>query len=418
MALSSVFVRLLILIASVEASNSVVRRVNVEAASLVRVSSAELEAKRTDLLVSDMHEASTAARRDVLWQVVRKVDDQLQQKPICKLDEGSTYAKKTTFVAGYTSYSKLNVASARECALMCAADSLDDRNHKNLACKSFTYNKTAQECNLFNFGKQEGVAWSNDACCTSGPPCNLDSMRKEIQSYFHAELERVALSQKDLASNLKTASKHLASATKQTQQSSPAVREAKQSKPAQKAKLVPLQKAKETVAVVPKGVVVSRSTTNVNKKTTHAAELKTRPSQWPNVPMSPVMAQPPVAPAYTTAPGVYAAPYAAPSYAAPYANVAPTYTVPAYTPASFPAPAYTPPTYAMPAPQRPVAPVPQPVAIKPTIPAAPVAQAPPKVGHNVHGFFALSLATLFYISVLFFAAAGVVSMCGKRRGGA
>jgi hypothetical protein len=95
--------------------------------------------------------------------------------------------------AGQTFYSKTNIMSARECALMCAADSLDDRSHNNLACKSFTYNKTAHECMFFNFAQRSS---SFDKCCTSGPPCNLDSMRAEIQTHFHAELKRMMPSQK------------------------------------------------------------------------------------------------------------------------------------------------------------------------------------------------------------------------------
>jgi hypothetical protein len=207
MAFTSILTRLLLLIAPAEAVNQVVRRVGVEANGRVRsnrVSSEELEAKRADLLSSG--ESSTAARRDLLWQAVREVDDESRQKPNCKLEVGTTYAKEVMLLAEQTSYSKTNTTSARECALMCAADSLEDSNHKNLACKSFTFNKTAHECKFFNFAPQAARGtWNKDACCTSGLPCNLDNMREEIQSHFHAELDRIMLSHKHLANQPKIA---------------------------------------------------------------------------------------------------------------------------------------------------------------------------------------------------------------------
>jgi hypothetical protein len=206
MAFSSVLINLLLSIASTEATTSVVRRASIETNGRIRnnrMSSEELEAKRTDLLSSG--ESSTAVRRDLLWQAVREVDYQFRQKSNCKLEEGTTYAKESMLLAGQTTYSKMDIASARECALMCAADSLDDRSHRNLACKSFTFNKTAHECKFLNFVQQARGTGNKNACCTSGPPCNLDSMREEIQSHFHAELERMTLSHKRQANQQKVA---------------------------------------------------------------------------------------------------------------------------------------------------------------------------------------------------------------------
>jgi uncharacterized protein (UPF0147 family) len=201
MALCSVSILLPLLITCTEGASHVVRRVTVPANGRASI---EKSSQRADLFSSG--ELSMTARRDLLWQAVREVDDQFHQKSICKLEDGIAYAKEVVFLAGQASYSKTDVASARECALMCAADSLDDRNHKNLACKSFTFNKTARECKFFNFGQQARDIGNKNACCTSGPPCALDSMRKEIQSSFNAELERMMLSQKRLASQPKTAS--------------------------------------------------------------------------------------------------------------------------------------------------------------------------------------------------------------------
>ena len=59
---------------------------------------------------------------------------------MCALEDGTAYAKDAMFLQGQAAYSKINVASPRECALMCAADSLADPSHKDLACKSFAYN--------------------------------------------------------------------------------------------------------------------------------------------------------------------------------------------------------------------------------------------------------------------------------------
>lgn len=216
MALSSVFIRLALLIAPAVAS-TVVRRV-VEAnggfrsnrvgsgswsqagaksksqvgLSFWRALRKELEEKKKSLSSADTRESSllsTAARRDLMWQAVREVDDKFHKKYMCALDEGTTYAKESMFLQGQAAYSKASVASARECALMCAADSMADRSHKDLACKSFAFNKTAQECKFFNFAHEARNTQLKDACCTTGPPCNLESMREEIQTHFQTELK-------------------------------------------------------------------------------------------------------------------------------------------------------------------------------------------------------------------------------------
>jgi hypothetical protein len=248
MAFTSVLTHLLLLIVPAKAINQVVRRVGVEANGRVRSSrmnSEDLEAKRTDLFSSG--ESSTAARRDLLWQAVREVDDQFLQKTNCKLEEGTTYAKELVLLAEQTSYSKTGTASARECALMCAADSLDDRNHKNLACKSFTFNTTAHECKFFNFAPQALDTWNKDACCSSGPPCSLDKMREEIQSHFHAELERVMSSNKHLADQPKVA-KHV---EKQT-----------------------VPKFEQKIAMQPNGAVPKNSEPKIEQKLTAVTKTK------------------------------------------------------------------------------------------------------------------------------------------------
>jgi len=219
MALSSVFMRLALVIAPALASN-VVRKVVAEGSGQLRSnrvavgawSSAvaqsksqiglpfwralrkELEAKKKDLALADTRESSSTTHRDLLWQAVREVDDKFhQQKFMCALEGGTTYAKDAMFMQGHAAYSKINIASPRECALMCAADSLADPSHKNLACRSFAYNRTAQECKFYNFAHQEGHTRVKDACCTTGPPCNLASMREEIQTHFQVELKRTIL---------------------------------------------------------------------------------------------------------------------------------------------------------------------------------------------------------------------------------
>jgi hypothetical protein len=131
---------------------------------------------------------SQVAQRDAMWEAVEEVDSSYGRKFTCALEEGKIYSKEALFLKGQVTYSKENVATARECALMCAADSLAEHNPDFMACKSFTYNRTSRDCRFFNFAKQARSAWTEDTCCTSGPPCNLKSMRTEIRAHFVARL--------------------------------------------------------------------------------------------------------------------------------------------------------------------------------------------------------------------------------------
>lgn len=178
----------------------------------------ELEAKKK-YLVGGSHEdavLSEADRRDLLWHAVREVDDQFSQKYACKIEEGTTYSKDPTMLQNQAIY-KTRIGSARECALICAADPLGVHGDHKTPCKSFTYNKTVQECKFFSFAQKEHSTRVKDTCCTSGPPCNLNSMREEIQKEFEAELKRAMSSQKQLAAQLKKASDRLADEKKTTQ---------------------------------------------------------------------------------------------------------------------------------------------------------------------------------------------------------
>jgi hypothetical protein len=149
----------------------------------------ELEEKRKDVGSSARgSELAEVAQRDAMWAVVAEVDGSYSRKFMCALEEGKTYSKEALLLQGQAAYSKANVATARECALMCAADSLAEQSPGFTACKSFTYNRTSQDCRFFNFAKQARSAWTEDTCCTSGPPCNLRSMRTEIRSHFVARL--------------------------------------------------------------------------------------------------------------------------------------------------------------------------------------------------------------------------------------
>jgi hypothetical protein len=77
---------------------------------------------------------------------------------------------------------------------MCAADPLGEGSGHKSACKSFTYNKTAKDCVFFGLAQQEHADRIKDACCTSGPPCNLDIMREQIQKLFDAKMRRALAS--------------------------------------------------------------------------------------------------------------------------------------------------------------------------------------------------------------------------------
>jgi hypothetical protein len=139
-------------------------------------------------------ELSSEAVRDLLWKATHEVDEETGRKYECTLKYGIAFAKNVLLVQGQTDYIKKGVETARECALMCAADSVgkQDKRLRDLSCQSFTYNKTAKACRFFNFAQQPSETMNQfpDTCCASGPPCNLGSMRKEIQTYFLAELKQ------------------------------------------------------------------------------------------------------------------------------------------------------------------------------------------------------------------------------------
>jgi hypothetical protein len=142
---------------------------------------------------------SEAGRNEALWSAVQEVDSKSHEKHKCQLQDGVAYVGHSMLHMPIIGDRRTNIQSARECALMCAADPLrpksdtQQQHRQHEQCKSFSYNWTRQECSFFGVSPESADTWIKDDCCTAGPPCNLQGMHVQmIQQTYEAELAQLS----------------------------------------------------------------------------------------------------------------------------------------------------------------------------------------------------------------------------------
>lgn len=167
----------------------------------------QLEAKNDNLGAHGLkYETAHAA----WWNAVRKVDQRFNSKASCKLSENIAYHLVPIF-------SKVGITSPRDCALMCAVDPMAVRSGRDSSCKSFTYNSSSTECKFFKSGQPAKAEWVQSLGITSGPACNLESIRQEIQQTYEADLKRAVKSEQRVADELEKSEMRLAQQTKRAE---------------------------------------------------------------------------------------------------------------------------------------------------------------------------------------------------------
>jgi hypothetical protein len=227
MALVAFFVLLSILSPATASSQSVVRRTAIKVNSNARLNAqsgasakalstkarawkrvAKWQALREQLQSQHkLRRISEAGRNEALWYAVQEVDSKSHEKYKCQLQDGVAFVGYSMLHMPIIRDRRTNIQSARECALMCAADPLRPKSdeeqqqqkhrqqqQKHEQCKSFSYNWTRHECSFFGVSPEESPdTWIKDDCCTAGPPCNLQGMHVQmIQQTYEAELAQLS----------------------------------------------------------------------------------------------------------------------------------------------------------------------------------------------------------------------------------
>jgi hypothetical protein len=151
----------------------------------------QLEAKKKELDTTVSRNEMTS-NREALWKAVVEFDNRFNNMLPCHVNENVDYGLDAT-------YRKLGVLSSRECSLMCTAG---ERSGGGTPCRSFTYISATKECKFFGSVQPVPALWRNSPGSTSGPPCSLEGMRREIQAAFEAEMNQAMASQRLLNQEL------------------------------------------------------------------------------------------------------------------------------------------------------------------------------------------------------------------------
>ena len=108
----------------------------------------------------------TSTRREALWRSLKRVSEINQfaiMRQQCKIGGGFSYVNFADVV-----HRKVNVSSAKDCAVLCAVDGISWSTTQDQVCQSFTYVHQTSECKFHGVSKPELY---KDPCCDSGSPC-------------------------------------------------------------------------------------------------------------------------------------------------------------------------------------------------------------------------------------------------------